>query len=125
MYLQNLSRQLFPVHTCTFIEFYEKILIANIVINCEEKQKNIKKDVLFTDIFYFSKFGAEGGTWTLTNVFVHTPLKRACLPISPPPHNFNGAEGRIWTTDTGIFSPLLYPWATPAFAFKQKSFVII
>ena len=25
-----------------------------------------------------------------------------------------GARGRIWTTDTRIFSPLLYPWATRA-----------
>ena len=43
--------------------------------------------------------------WT----YVHYPLKVARLPFR---HNrmwnCNGAQGRNWTADTGIFSPLLY-----------------
>ncbi len=38
------------------------------------------------------------------------------LSYTPITHSItnNGASGRIWTTDTRLFRPLLYPWATLA-----------
>jgi len=60
--------------------------------------KDIKKTESYDSVFLISH-----------EHIVHTPLKRACLPIPPPPQSrifMYGAEGRIWTTDTGIFSPI-------------------
>ena len=68
-------------------------------------------------------FGGLAGNWTQLRGFADR-----CLTSRPPGQHISkrlairssegakdGADGQNWTDDTGIFSPLLYHWATSAY----------